>query len=251
MGQDAGRAAAIRLEDLTISYARHPAVHHLSGAFEPGTMTAIVGPNGAGKTTLLRAIVGLQPSEGRLVVSGAKRGQIAYLPQQAEVDRNFPVTVRDVALMGHWARTGPFGRLGAAQHRAAAEAIAAVGLEGFEDRPVGTLSSGQFQRAMFARVLVQDAALLLLDEPFNAIDARTAEHLLSIVMRWHAESRTVVCVLHDFDLVRAHFPRTLLLARTPVAWGPTAEALSPENLLRARAMAERWREDADICERVA
>jgi zinc/manganese transport system ATP-binding protein len=245
------RAAAIRLQDLTVSYARHPAVHHLSGDFEPGSMTAIVGPNGAGKTTLLKAIVGLQPSEGRLEIAGAKRGDIAYLPQQAEVDRQFPISVRELALMGHWPRKGAFGRLGAAEHRAAENAIAAVGLEGFEGRAVGTLSSGQFQRAMFARVLVQDSPILLLDEPFNAIDAKTAEHLIGVVMRWHREARTVVCVLHDLDLVRERFPRTLLLARAPVAWGPTSEVLAPENLLRARAMSERWREDADLCEKVA
>ncbi|MFN0044156.1 MAG: metal ABC transporter ATP-binding protein [Alphaproteobacteria bacterium] len=235
----------IRLQDVTISYDRRPAVHHLSGAFEAGSMTAIVGPNGAGKTTLLRAIMGLQSAEGSLVVEGARRGDIAYLPQQSELDRQFPLTVYDLALMGHWPRAGAFRSITRAQRASASAALAAVGLAGLDDRPVSTLSAGQLQRAMFARVLVQDARVLLLDEPFNAIDSRTTEDLLDIVARWHQERRTILCVLHDLELVRSHFPRTLLIACEPVAWGPTAEALSPANLLRARAMAERRNEDGE------
>lgn len=235
----------IRLQDVTVSHDRRPAVHHLSGAFEAGSMTAIVGPNGAGKTTLLRAIMGLQSAEGSLAVEGARRGDLAYLPQQSELDRQFPLTVYDLVLMGHWPRAGAFRSITRPQRASACEALSAVGLEGLEDRPVGTLSAGQLQRAMFARVLVQDARVLLLDEPFNAIDMRTTANLLDIVVRWHRERRTVLCVLHDLELVRAHFPRTLLIACEPVAWGPTAEALTPANLLRARAMAERWSEDGE------
>ncbi len=124
-----------------------------------------------------------------------------------------------------------------------------MGLAGFERRPIGALSAGQFQRVLFARMLLQDARLILLDEPFTAIDARTTADLLEVVRRWHGERRTVVAVLHDLDQVRAHFPETLLLAREPVAWGPTGEALGPANLLRARAMAEAWDDDAPECRR--
>ena len=132
-----------------------------------------------------------------------------------------------------------------------AQAIAAVGLTGFETRPIGALSGGQMQRALFARLLLQDAQLVLLDEPFTAIDARTMADLLDLVRRWHGEGRTVLAVLHDFDTVRAYFPETLMLAREMVAHGPTAQVLTAENQLRARAMAEAPDPDADVCERGA
>jgi zinc/manganese transport system ATP-binding protein len=132
--------------------------------------------------------------------------------------------------------------------RARAEAaLAAVGLRGFERRPVGAVSSGQFQRVLFARLLLQDAPVILLDEPFNALDARTAAELLGLVRRWHGEGRTVIAVLHDLDLVRREFPETLLLARDCLGWGPTGEVLTAANRLRARMMAEAWAEQAEAC----
>ncbi len=145
----------------------------------------------------------------------------------------------------------PFRRSGAADLHRAEEALAAVGLSGFARRPVGSLSAGQFQRLLFARLLVQDAPILLLDEPFTAVDARTAADLLAILRRWHGEGRTILVVLHDLDLVRAEFPEALLLAREKIAWGPTAEALSPANRLRARMMAEAWDEAAPPCHQAA
>ena len=128
-----------------------------------------------------------------------------------------------------------------------AHALAAVGLNGFENRAIGTLSGGQMQRMLFARVLLQDAPLIVLDEPLNAIDAKTSADLLALVRRWHAEGRTVVAALHDMDLVRANFPQTLLLARGPVAWGATAEVLTAENLTEARRMCEAFDDAAHAC----
>ena len=104
------------------------------------------------------------------------------------------------------------------------------------------------QRALFARVLLQDAKVILLDEPFTAIDSKTASDLIDLVCRWHRERRTIVAVLHDIDLVHAHFPETVLLAREPVAWGRTVDALKPENLLKARRMNEAWDANAPWCE---
>jgi zinc/manganese transport system ATP-binding protein len=243
---------AIRLDALTLCYDRHPAVHHLSGAFAPGSLTAVVGPNGAGKSTLLKALAGLiQPAEGHVSLSTLDRREIAYLPQQAEVDANVPVSVLEIVALGHWRRMGLFGGLGRAQLEQASEALATVGLAGFEKRAAGTLSVGQFQRALFARLMLQDAKVILLDEPFAAIDAGTTADLLSLVQRWHGERRTVVSVLHDYEQVRRVFPETLLLARELIAWGPTEQALSPANLLKARAMAESWRDDAPVCRRPA
>ncbi len=239
----------ITLTDVTLTHGRRPAVHHVSGCFEAGSLTAIVGPNGAGKSTLLRAIAGLHPAEAGALQT--PREAIALLPQAAALDRQFPISCLDVVLFGHWSRAGAFRALRPAELASARQALAAVGLEGFERRLVGSLSVGQFQRVLFARLLVQDAPVILLDEPFNAVDARTAHDLLGLVRRWHGEGRTVLAVLHDLELVREHFPRTLLLAREPVAWGPTEEVLSAQNRLRARMMAEAWDEQAEPCARAA
>ncbi|MEP9353790.1 zinc ABC transporter ATP-binding protein AztA [Xanthobacter sp. KR7-65] len=240
--------AQISFRNLTLGYERHPAVHHLSGEVQEGALLAICGANGAGKSTLLKGISGaLPPLGGAIERHGVAPRDIAYLPQGAEIDRSFPITVYDMVAMGLWRRAGLFGGIGRADRGRIADAIAAVGLEGFEARPIGTLSGGQMQRTLFARLLLQDARVILLDEPFTALDAKTVADLVDLVRRWHGEKRTVVAVLHDFDLVRATFPETLLLARTAVAWGPTADALGPDNLLKARRMGEAWKDDAAAC----
>jgi zinc/manganese transport system ATP-binding protein len=211
----------------------------------------VVGPNGAGKSTLLKAIAGaLPPLEGR-VDRQVPPQEIAYLPQAAEIDRSFPINVYDLVAMGLWRRSGLFGGIGRRDRAAIASAIAAVGLGGFEDRVIGSLSGGQMQRALFARLLLQDARLILLDEPFTAIDTKTATDLLDLVRRWHGEARTVVAVLHDLDVVRDHFPDCMVLAREVIAWGPTRDVLTAESMLRARRMIEAWDADAGACGRAA
>jgi zinc/manganese transport system ATP-binding protein len=150
--------------------------------------------------------------------------------------------------LGLWPRRGLLGRHTREDHEKVAAALKAVGLEGFEKRPLDTLSGGQLQRTLFARVLVQDADLILLDEPFNAVDARTVVDLIALIKHWHAERRTVLVVAHDLDLVRMHFPEALLLARRPIAWGDTRETLSQRNMMKARHFDEAWHEDAPWCE---
>jgi zinc/manganese transport system ATP-binding protein len=246
---DVAGAPAFRFHDLTLGYGRHPAVHHLNGDIAKGELLAIAGPNGAGKSTLLKGLAGaLVPLGGRVERA---EGRVAYLPQLAEIDRSFPMPVFDLVAMGQWGRRGMFRGIGAKDHGRIAEALASVGLSGFEDRPIGSLSGGQMQRALFARLLIQDAGVILLDEPFTAIDARTAADLIELVRRWHSEARTVVAVLHDLDLIREVFPRTLLIAREPVAWGKTSEALSADNLLAARHMLEAHDPHAAPCSRTA
>jgi zinc/manganese transport system ATP-binding protein len=238
-------SAVIRLDDLTLGYDGHPAVHHLHGAFETGSLTAIVGPNGSGKSTLLKGITGaLKPLGGRIEHAGISVREIAYLPQIAEIDRTFPAVVSDLVSLGFWKSRGLFGAIRGDDRHALDEALQAVGLKGFEQRPIDTLSGGQLQRALFARVLLQDARVILLDEPFTAIDERTVGDLIALVQHWHTEKRTVIAVLHDVEMVRRVFPQTLLLAREPVAWGATSDTLHPENLLRARRMTEAWDEHA-------
>jgi zinc/manganese transport system ATP-binding protein len=240
--------AALRFNNLTLGYDRHPAVHHLNGAVASGTLMAVVGPNGAGKSTLFKGIVGMiKPLAGRIEREGLSARDIAYLPQAAEIDKTFPINVFDMVAMGLWHQTGLFGGVNKRGRQRVEEAIAAVGLTGFEDRAIGTLSGGQMQRMLFARLLLQDARVIVLDEPFNAVDAKTSADLFDLVRRWHGEQRTVLTALHDIEFVRTNFPETLLLAREPVAWGETTAVLTPENLLTARRMCEAFDEHAAEC----
>jgi zinc/manganese transport system ATP-binding protein len=239
----------LRFANLTLGYDRHPAVHHLEGGVKRGALTAVVGPNGAGKSTLLKGIVGvLRPLEGRIEVIGVPRRAIAYLPQRAEIDRSFPITVADFIAMGLWHTVGAWGGLNGTTAARIDDALDQVGLSGFERRTLDTLSGGELQRALFARLMLQDAPIMLLDEPFASIDAATTEDLFALIRRWHDEGRTLLVVLHDLDLVRQGFPETLLLARSPIAWGPTAEVLTADNLLRLRRSCEAWDEAAVVCE---
>lgn len=240
------------MSDVTLGYDGHPAVHHLRGEMAAGSMTAVVGPNGSGKSTLIKGIVGLlRPIDGHIDIDGLDRSQISYLPQQANIDRSFPISVVEMVSLGLWPRSGMFGSITKAGKERVADAIATVGLNGFQERTLDTLSGGQLQRVLFARVLVQDSPLIVLDEPFTAIDTSTANHLMDLIDRWHRENRTIVAVLHDLDLARERFPQALLLAREPIAWGPSSEVLTPSNFLRMRAMSESWDDSAPWCERAA
>ena len=242
-------AEVLRLSDVTIAYDRHPVVHHISGAFEAGSLTALVGPNGAGKSTLLKAIAGLLPVTAGEIRFGIDRRAVAYLPQVVDVDRSFPLRVIDVVDFGHWRKVGALRRLAADDRAASVTAIASVGLTGLEYQPIGKLSVGQFQRVLFARLMVQEAAMILLDEPFNAIDQKTTEDLMRVVTGWQAEGRTVIAALHDLEQVKREFPDALLMARELVAWGPVRQTLGEDNLKRARDLAASWTDPAAICAR--
>ena len=237
----------LTFRDLTLGYGSHPAIHHLNGIVRKGSLTAVVGANGSGKSTLMKGIVGvLKPMAGGVLRAPGAR--IAYLPQQSELDRTFPARVVDLVSLGLWPKRGMLGRYTKEDRESVSKALMAVGLGGFETRPIDTLSGGQLQRTLFARVLLQDADLILLDEPFNAVDAKTVGDLIQLIKRWHGEERTIMVVVHDLELVRQNFPETLLLARQPVAWGETRETLRPENLLKARRFHEAWEENAPWCE---
>lgn len=235
------------IENLTLGYERHPAVHHLGVRIAPGSLVAVTGPNGAGKSTLLKGLAGLmRPLQGR--IDGPAPHRIAYLAQTSQIDRDFPISVFDMVAMGLWREIGALGRISPSQRQRCQEALATVGLGEFGNRALDTLSGGQFQRALFARLMLQDASLLLLDEPFAAVDERTTGELVAVLHRWQQEGRTVIAVLHDLDLVRRHFEHVLLLARELVAWGPPDEVLVPEHLTRARGLHEAFDDDAPPCE---
>lgn len=241
------RGAAIALRHLTLGYDKHPAVHHLSLEIPAGSLVALVGPNGAGKSTLLKALTGeLRPIEGQ--VQGLEQVRVAYHPQHHGLDMGFPIQVQDLVAMGLWHEVGALGRIGPAHWQRCHAALAAVGLEGFERRGIDTLSGGQLQRALFARLMLQDAPVVLLDEPFAAVDARTTEVLMGLLQGWHRQGKTVLVSLHNLALAASAFPHTLLLARELVAWGPSAETLTPANWQRALGMREPFEDEAEPCE---
>jgi len=235
------RRGCVTLRELTVGYRERVAVEAVSGAFAAGSLTAVVGANGAGKTTLLHAIAGLvAPRQGSIEIAGVDPpADLAYLPQRDAIDRDFPISVLEFAALGGWARIGALGRVPPELRSRGMNALQAVGLDELAGRMLGELSVGQFRRALFARVIVQDAAIVLLDEPFAGIDAATSDDLLRLMRRWHGEGRTVMVALHDLEQVLAIFPETLLLARKVIAWGETATALTPENLVEAGLAAPR------------
>ncbi|MCK1309480.1 metal ABC transporter ATP-binding protein [Bradyrhizobium sp. 168] len=234
-GEHTRRLEGISVRNLSVRYGDRYALESLTGEFGPASLTAVVGPNGAGKSSLLKALAGiLRPAIGQVTCAAAEWHRLAYLPQRDELDRGFPITVAELVALGDWR---DFGALRKPPRRLAAsvyEAIAAVGLSSLADQQISELSVGHFQRALFARLLLQDADVILLDEPFASLDENTTQDLLPILQRWRTEGRTVVAVLHDLDQVRRYFPSTLLLARSPIAWGETSVSLSVDNLARAK-----------------
>lgn len=213
----------ITLRDVSLRQGGRLVMSGISGRFETGSLTALIGANGSGKTTLLRAIAGLHPLDGGSIDrEGMLPSDIALLAQGSGMDRGFPITCRDVVALA--ARNlGPFRSIGRARLAAASAALERVGLAGMENRPIQALSAGQFQRVLFARTIVQDAYLILLDEPFNAVDAATTETLIGVCREWHEQGRTIIAVLHDMAIVREHFPHTLLLRHGSAAWDELPE----------------------------
>jgi len=238
---------SIEIDGLTVAYDGGDVLHGVCGRFPAGVLCAVVGPNGSGKTTLLKTIAGLlRPKSGCVRLAAGAAGGIAYLPQRAGFDRTFPIAVRDVVAMGLWPRSGGFRRVTRAQRDEVEAAIAAVGLSAVADKPIGTLSGGQTRRVLFARTMVQDAAAILLDEPFSNVDTDTTAYLLALMEGWRGEGRIVVAVLHDLDLAHTHFGWTMLLAHESVACGPTESVLTPKNLGRARHLCDRCAADRNF-----
>ena len=219
-----GADGRVVLHDVSVRYGRRLALEAVSGEFPSGSMTAVVGANGAGKSTLLMAITGIVPLARGSVTRGARQ-HLAYLPQHAAIDREYPLTLSELIVLGGWREFGPFRAASASLRARAVAAAETVGLAAKLALSVRELSAGELQRALFARLILQDAGIILLDEPLAAVDAPTASVLLEQMMRWHEEGRTVIAVLHDLVRVRAHFPSTLVLARRCLAWGDTEAAL--------------------------
>jgi len=245
MALDLVRDAGDRIDDsplairgLTVSYGEKPAVFSVDASFRAGQMTAIIGPNGAGKSTLLKAALGiLRPLSGRVTAFGRPldemRARIAYVPQRASVDWEFPARVIDVVMMGLYRDLGLLGRVRPRHRARAMESLGRVGMEGFATRQIGQLSGGQQQRVFLARALAQEADLYLLDEPFAGVDAATERAIVGVLKGLKAEGKTVVAVHHDLTTAPGYFDRVLLLNTSVIAEGPVAEAMTEANLRAA------------------
>lgn len=229
---------AIHVEDLTVTYGAMPALWDIDLDIPPGVMCAIVGPNGSGKTTLLRAMLGLlRPVAGHVRFLGhpvgRMRGQVGYVPQRHSVDWDFPATALDVVLMGLYRRIGWFRRPRAADREAAMDALRQLGMQDHADRQIALLSGGQQQRVFIARALVQDAPILILDEPMAGVDAATEAVIIALLKRLRDAGRTVVVVHHDLTTVQSYFDWMVMMNVRIIAQGPVAEVYTPENLRAA------------------
>ncbi len=230
--------SVIEYRQLTVRFHGRTVLHQIDGRVEAGSLTAIVGANGAGKSTLLRATLGLVPWASGSVQLHVPRQRVAYLAQRSDIQQGFPIAVLDCVMLGFWPSRRWWQGVGALQREQALQALDAAGLSSVAHRPVGELSAGQFQRMLFVRAILQDAQLILLDEPFNAVDTDTTRHLLSVIRQWHDEGRTVLAVLHDPEQVRRWFPRTLHLDDGHLAsWGNTPEVLAEADAFRPAALA--------------
>ncbi|WP_267248694.1 metal ABC transporter ATP-binding protein [Yersinia sp. Marseille-Q5920] len=217
----------INLRNIEIGYENRALTPSINGCFSAGSLTAIIGANGAGKSTLLKTLAGLQPAvAGKVTFTGGRSPQIAYLPQQAELDRQFPIVVQDVVAMGCWPQSGLLGGINHQSRQRIKQALSAVGMQDMARQPVGELSGGQLQRVLFARLLVQQAQLILLDEPFTGIDSQTVGLLLEVIHQLHNEGRTIIAVLHDMSMVADHFPHALRLTSQGYCWQSSDQVLA-------------------------
>jgi ABC-type Mn2+/Zn2+ transport system ATPase subunit len=229
--------ADVWLSDVTAGYGDRVALEHVDVAVEPGTLLAVVGPNGAGKSTLLKVMAGLlRPWEGRVEVlrepAGREARRIAYVPQAELVDWAFPVTVRDVVMMGRYPALGMFRRPGAADHRAVEGALEQVGMADHRGTQIGSLSGGQRRRVFLARALAAEPDVFLLDEPVTGVDATTQEDLMDILEAQARRGKTVVATTHDLACAAERFQRVLAVNRRVVADGPSSLVLDPVVLAR-------------------
>lgn len=229
--------AAIVIEDLTVAYDVKPVLWDIDLEIQAGTLTAVIGPNGAGKTTLLKAILGLvKPISGSIKfptkTASAGKDFIAYVPQNGSVDRDFPVNVLDVVMMGRYGRLGWFRRPRKADRAAAVEALHAVGMEEYAKRQIDQLSGGQQQRVLLARALVQNADIYLMDEPFKGVDARTEKAIVTLLKGLIADGKTVVVVHHNLQTVEGTFDHAALINLHLIDSGPVQSVFCEKNLTR-------------------
>lgn len=230
----------IHINNLTVCYGQTTALEGVSGVIQPNALTAVFGPNGGGKSTFVKVLASMiNPTEGDIKHQCRTTCQPAYLPQQCAINRQFPVTVREVVAMGLWKEVGAFKKVDSAHQEKIDQALERVGLQDYDKRLIGTLSGGQFQRMLFARIILEDSSLIILDEPFTAIDLHTSETLLQLIHEWHKAGKTILVVLHDLEMARQYFPQSILLAQSCLGWGETSEVLTDQNIMASYAQSMR------------
>uniref|UniRef100_C6E6W7 ABC transporter related protein n=1 Tax=Geobacter sp. (strain M21) TaxID=443144 RepID=C6E6W7_GEOSM len=226
---------AIEVRHLTVSYGARPALLDVSVRIEKDQLVGVIGPNGSGKSTLIKAILGFEkPDVGEILIGGEDvqkaKGKVAYVPQRGAVDWDFPITVREVALMGRYQHVPWYRSPSAADREAALEALSMVRMSEFAERQIGQLSGGQQQRVFLARALAQGSDILLLDEPFAGVDAATERAILDVLERAKAAGKTLVVVHHDLATAAEYFDNLVLLKQRLYAFGPPAAVLQEELL---------------------
>ncbi len=226
---------AFEIHDMTVAYQRRPVLWDIDLTIPEGNLVGIVGPNGAGKTTLIKAALGLVPlASGKVEIYGKRydeqRHLVGYVPQRESVDWDFPVTVRDVVLMGTYGRLGWFRRPGKAEQEIAEQCLEQVAMSAFANRQIRQLSGGQQQRVFLARALAQDAQLYFLDEPFAGVDAATETAIIDVLHQLRNDGKTVLVVHHDLQTVREYFDYVILLNMRLIACGPIDTTFTNENL---------------------
>lgn len=221
----------IEIHDLTVSYEKKPVLWNIDALIPEGEIIGIIGPNGAGKSTLIKAIMGLLPAEsGWVKIYGeplAKmREAVGYVPQRESVDWDFPVTVRDVVLMGTYGRLGVFRRPGKKERELCDTCLEQVGMSAYSSRQIANLSGGQRQRVFLARALAQESKIYLMDEPFVGVDAATEAAIIELLRTMKSRGRTLLVVHHDLQTVRDYFDSVMMLNMRLVAFGKTSEVFT-------------------------
>lgn len=218
----------ITIKNVGVSYAMQPHVlKDCNATIEGPTVTGIIGPNGAGKSTLLKAILGLIPSTGEILIDGepARKAlhKIAYVEQKSQIDFTFPITIRECVALGRTIKKKPMQRLTKEDWEKVDAAIEEVGLTDLATRQIGALSGGQFQRVLLARCMVQEAQYIFLDEPFVGIDMLSEKVIMTIIRKWKEEGKTILMVNHDLSKVKEYFDQVVLVKHTIVASGKTED----------------------------
>lgn len=228
----------LTIDHLTVAYSATPVFAAVNVRCAPGKITGIIGPNGAGKSTLIKAALGLiKRQSGSVRFNGRpltqQRTAIAYVEQRKDLDLSFPLSVRDVVLTGTYAKLGLLRSPGPAKRQAAMAALAQVDLTALADRQIGQLSGGQLQRVFVARAIVQQADLIILDEPFVGIDLQSEQAIMVILKQWRDAGKTIIVVHHDLNQVTHYFDDLVIMAHGIIAAGPVAQVYTPRNIAAA------------------
>jgi manganese transport system ATP-binding protein len=230
---------AIQVKDLLVAYDGKVALSNVSVNLYPGSVNGLVGPNGGGKSTLFKSIMGfINPARGQVLIEGGsvrsaqKKNHIAYVPQSEEIDWNFPISVQEVVMMGRYGFMNFLRTPSAEDKRAVEESLERVQMTDFRDRQIGALSGGQRKRVFLARALAQSGTIMLLDEPFTGVDAKTENAIIDLLRDLSANGSTILVSTHDLNTIPLFCDQVVMVNRTLIAYGPTSTVFTQENITR-------------------